>query len=112
MIKLLGMEANMIYVIATIDLKPGCREDFLNIFRRNIPNVKTEKGCVLYQPTVDTDSGIPIQGELRENVVTIVEGWESLDHLQIHLKAPHMAAYREEAKEFVNQVSLQVLQAV
>jgi quinol monooxygenase YgiN len=29
--------------------------------------------------------------------------------LQAHLKTPHMAAYREEVKDLVDQVSLQVL---
>jgi quinol monooxygenase YgiN len=46
---------------------------------------------------------------MREDVVTIVEAWEDLDALQAHLKTPHMAAYREEVKDLVNQVSLQVL---
>ncbi len=100
----------MVYVIATIDLKAGCKEAYLNIFRRNIPNVKAEKGCLSYEPTVDVDSGLPIQGELRENTVMIVEAWESLDALHRHLKTPHMAAYREEVKDLVNQVSLKVLQ--
>lgn len=99
----------MIYVIATIELKSGCRDAFLDIFRRNIPNVKAEKGCISYEPTVDVDSGLPVQIGLRDEVVTIVEAWEDLDALQAHLKTPHMAAYREEVKELVNQVSLQVL---
>lgn len=99
----------MIYVIAAIDLKDGCKEAFLDIFHRNIPNVKAEKGCISYEPTVDADSGLPVQIGLRENVVTILEAWENLDALQEHLKTPHMAAYREEVKDLVNQVSLQVL---
>lgn len=99
----------MIYVIATIDLKEGCKEAFLDIFHRNIPNVKAEKGCISYEPTVDVDSGLPTQIGLRDDVVTIVEAWEDLDALQAHLKTPHMAAYREEVKDLVNQVSLQVL---
>ena len=99
----------MIYVIATIDLKDGCKEAFLDIFHRNIPNVKAEKGCITYEPTVDVDSGLPIQIGMREDVVTIVEAWENLDALQAHLKMPHMEAYREEVKDLVNQVSLQVL---
>ena len=100
----------MIYVIATIDLKEGCKGAFLDIFHRNIPNVKAEKGCIIYEPTVDLDSGLPIQIGMREEVVTIVEAWENLDALQAHLNMPHMAAYREEVKDLVNQVSLQVLQ--
>ena len=99
----------MIHVIATIDLKEGCKGAFLDIFHSNIPNVKAEEGCISYEPTVDVDSSLPIQIGMREDVVTIVEAWEDLDALQAHLKTPHMAAYREEVKDLVNQVSLQVL---
>ena len=99
----------MIYVIATVELNLGCKEDFLKIFHSNVPKVRAEKGCVTYQPTVDVDSGIPIQQELRSDAVTIVEAWESLDDLHQHLKAPHMAAYREDVKDLVKQVTLQVL---
>jgi quinol monooxygenase YgiN len=102
----------MIYVIATIELKEGCKDDFLGILGRNVPNVKAEKGCVNYEPTVDADSGIPIQEAIRPDVVTIMEAWESLDDLHQHIKAPHMATYRKEVKDLVKEVSLQVLKAV
>ncbi|NLK82560.1 MAG: antibiotic biosynthesis monooxygenase, partial [Lentisphaerae bacterium] len=32
----------MIHVIATVNLKPGCREKFLEIFNANVPNVLHE----------------------------------------------------------------------
>lgn len=99
----------MIYVIATMDLKEGCREAYLEIFRKNIPNVKAEKGCLSYEPTVDTDSGLSVQIEMRDNGVTIVESWESVEALHAHFKAPHMLTYREAVKDLVNRVSIQVL---
>ena len=99
----------MIHVIARIELNEDCRKAFLEICSRNVPNVKAEEGCLAYEPTVDVDSGLPIQEELRDNVVTIIESWESLDHLHRHLKMPHMTAYREEVKDLVKGVSLQVL---
>ena len=99
----------MIHVIATIELKPECRQAFLEIFNRNIPNVKAETGCLAYEPTVDVQSDIPAQGDVRDNVVTIIEAWENLDCLHKHLQAPHMATYREAVKDLVNQVNLQIL---
>lgn len=102
----------MIYVIAKIELNRGCKDDFLKIFKDNVPNVRAEKGCITYAPTVDVDSGIPVQDELRPDVVTIVEAWDDLDALHQHLKAPHMAAYREKAKDLVKQLTIQVLQPV
>ena len=101
----------MIYVIATVELNQNCREKFLEAFHRNIPKVKAEKGCAMYQPTIDVASGIPIQPPVRPDVVTIVEGWESLDALKAHAVAPHMKTYREETKGLVKGLTLQVLQS-
>ena len=100
----------MIYVIAGIELHDGRRDEFLEIFKGNVPKVRAEEGCIKYEPTVDVDSGIPIQGALRENVVTIVEAWESVDALQAHLKAPHMLTYRERVKDLVKEIKIQVLE--
>ncbi len=100
----------MIFVIATIEVKPGKREAFLAEFHKNMPNVKAEKGCVEYGPTVDVKTDIKAQVPLRDNVVTVVEKWESLQALQAHLTAPHMATYRERVKDYVAGVTLQVLE--
>ena len=99
----------MIHVIATIELNPGCRVRYLEVLKRNVPTVLAEKGCLRYEPTVEIDSGLPAQRGARADVVTLLESWSGLDTLQAHLKTPHMAAYREEAKAFVKQVRLNVL---
>ena len=100
----------MIHVIATIELKPRCRERFLEIFHRNVPLVRAEKGCLNYEPTQDIETGLAAQGPIRDNVVTVVEAWEGIEALQAHLGAPHMTAYREQVKDLVQGVTLQVLQ--
>ncbi|HYL82571.1 MAG TPA: putative quinol monooxygenase [Candidatus Acidoferrum sp.] len=100
----------MIYVIATVEVKPGKREAFLAEFHRNMPNVRAEKGCIEYGPSVDLKTDIKAQIPLRENTATVVEKWESLQALQTHLLAPHMATYRERVKDIVISVSLQVLE--
>ena len=46
----------MIYVIAGIELNEGCRDEFLEIFKGNVPKVRAENGCIKYEPTVDVDS--------------------------------------------------------
>jgi len=102
----------MIHVIATIEVAEGRREAFLQHFRQLIPQVLEEEGCIEYGPTIDLETNIGAQIESRENVVTIVEKWESLDHLQQHLAAPHMSAYREKVKNIVVGASLQVLRPV
>ena len=99
----------MIHVIATIELRPNSREDYLKVLRDNVPKVKAEAGCLGYEPAVDIDSGLPAQGAVRENVVTIVEAWESLDNLAAHLKAPHMSTYRDAVTDYVENVSVQIM---
>ena len=100
----------MIHVIATIDLSPGRREDFLTAFHQLMPAVHAEKGCIEYGPTVDVASGLSLQPPVRENVVVVCEKWESLAALQAHLTAPHMTAWRSEMKDIVRGVSLLILQ--
>ena len=102
----------MIHVIATLELKPNSRDNYLQVLRSNVPNVKAEAGCLAYEPAVDIDSGLPVQVSVRENVVTIVEAWESLEHLVAHLQTPHMLAYRDAVADYVENVSVQVMSPV
>ena len=98
-------------VVASVQVKPGQVEAFLEIFRANVPNVLAEDGCLEYAPAVDVDSGMAAQ-ELAPEIVTILERWASLDALKAHAVAPHMLAYREQVKELVEGDSLKVLRKV
>lgn len=100
----------MIHVIARIEAQPGKRAELLEAFHQLVPKVHAEEGCIEYGPAIDADSGIPVQSMLGEDVFTVVEKWESLDHLKAHLAAPHMAEYREEVKDLVCGVTLNVLE--
>jgi quinol monooxygenase YgiN len=100
----------MIHVIATAELVAGGRDAFLREFHANIPNVRAETGCLEYGPAVDVSTGIAAQIALRQDVVTIIEKWESVEALRDHLATAHMAAYRERVKEIVKGVSIQVLE--
>lgn len=99
----------MVHVIASIRLKSGKRSEFLEIFKAYLPQVREEKGCIEYLPAIDVESGLPPQ-VLDENMVTIIEKWESLEALRNHLNAPHMVAYKEKVKDLVEEVVLKVLQ--
>jgi quinol monooxygenase YgiN len=99
----------MINVLASIQLKPGKRAEFLPICKANIPNVRAEKGCIEYAAAVDLDAGLDPQ-VLDEDMVTVIEKWESLDALNDHLGAPHMLSYRDQVKDLVDKVTLKVLQ--
>ena len=99
----------MIQVIATIELKPGFFDEFIPLLKANVPKVKAEDGCLAYDPFVDFDSGLPVQGQIRENAVTLVEAWTSVEALMAHLKTAHMAEYRDAVKDMVVSVGIQVL---
>jgi len=98
----------MINVIASIHIKESKLEEFIDIFKSNIPSVLKEKGCIEYVPTVDVPTGLPPQ-ELNSNVITIIEKWDSLEDLKVHLSAPHMLEYREQTKDLVEKMSVKVL---
>ncbi|MDY3561412.1 antibiotic biosynthesis monooxygenase [Gemmata sp. JC673] len=98
----------MIHVIATITLNPGVRKPFLDVFRWVTPLVRAEAGCIEYQATVDVPTTMKVQDGPHDNVVTVVEKWESVDALYAHTDAPHMVEYREKVKDYVSGVKLVV----
>ena len=87
------------------------QQNFLGIFKANVPAVLKEKGCTQYFPAIDLPADLPPQ-QLDNNVVTVIETWESVEDLKAHLSAPHMLEYRENTKDLVEGVSVKVLKAV
>jgi len=104
----LGLRKEVINVIASITVKELKRDAFIGIFKGNIPNVLQEEGCMEYSATVDLPTDIPIQ-ETNKNVLTVIEKWESLSHLEAHFTAPHMLEYKSKVEDMVEEVSLKVL---
>jgi quinol monooxygenase YgiN len=100
----------MIVVLATIELNPGTREAFLAEFRKNLPAVRAEQGCIEYFPAIDIGTNVQMQAATRDNIVTVIEKWESIAALEAHLIAPHMIAYRQAVKDYVKGASLQILE--
>ena len=102
----------MIHVIATVTCTAGKRDAFLAEFRKVVPLVLQERGCMAYAPTVDSPQALPVPTAGRPDVVVIVEQWQDYATLQAHLVAPHMKAYRERITGLVANVALQVLETV
>jgi len=98
----------MVYVVATVSLKPGVMPQYLELFAANRKLVLAEDGCIDYTPTCDLPTGLAAQGEIRADTVVICEKWESLEALRAHLAAPHMAVWRENVKSLVISTKLQV----
>ncbi len=100
----------MIYVIATIELAEGKRNEYLKVVEKLVPKVKAEKGNLEYGPAIDFPTGIKVQDPIRQNVVTMMEKWVDFPALQEHMKAPHMLEYRQAVKDMIVGMKLQVLQ--
>jgi quinol monooxygenase YgiN len=99
----------MICVVATIEVVEGRREAFLAEFRKVVPKVLAEAGCLEYAPMVDVPTGIGLQSPARPEVVTVIEKWEGIEALEAHLIAPHMIEYRKAVKGLVKGASLRIL---
>ena len=102
----------MIHVIATIELHPGTRSKFLEVFRWLTPLVRGEEGCIEYVGTIDVPTTLSVQVPIRADAVTVVEKWASVDALHAHTTAPHMNDYRVKVKEYVKSVSLVVTEPI
>ena len=83
---------SVVHVVALITTKPGQREVLLDMFRGNVPNVLAEDGCIEYQATIDAEGLGAIQTKFGDDTFVVVEKWASLDALNAHAAAPHMAA--------------------
>jgi quinol monooxygenase YgiN len=101
--------AAMIYVHATIEVKPGRRAEFLAEFRKIIPLVRAEQGCLEYGPAVDHGTDITAQADLRDDIVEVVEKWESVEALNEHLNAPHMVMYRPKVRDLLVGTTLRIM---
>ncbi len=100
----------MIHVIATLRIDPNRREEFLKAFADLTPAVLAEEGCIEYGAAVDVPTPIPVQQMVGDEVVMVVEKWESVAHLEAHLVAPHMDDYREKVADILKEVTLLALQ--
>ena len=100
----------MIIVVATIETAPGRRADVLERLMSAVPLVHDETGCIDYTPAIDLESGVDGQDNVRENVITIVEKWESVEAFEKHLIAPHTNEFRTDVKDLLSSVALQIVE--
>lgn len=99
----------MIYVVAVITTRPGRREEVLGHFHAIVRDVRAEKGCIEYVPVVDAETDIPVQTRYGPDTFVVVEKWESVETLEAHGVAPHMAAYAAKTKELVADRAIYIL---
>lgn len=81
----------MIYVIATIQMKPDGREAFIAGHKKCIAETRKEKGCDSYEGHISIHD---------PNLYVVVERWETREAIDAHGKAPHMQEWREVAAKY------------
>jgi quinol monooxygenase YgiN len=102
----------MIRVIATIEVQPGRRQEFLSAFLSLVPLVLLEPGCLEYSPGIELSSPLPVAVTPRENVVIVAELWRDEASLQAHLDAPHVREFLQRHGHLLRGMSLQVIRPV
>jgi quinol monooxygenase YgiN len=79
----------VLHVVVTMMVKEGRMEEFQGLCRELRPKVLAEPGCLAYDYTRDLAGPFGGRG-LEPNRVTLLERWESLEALKVHLTAKHL----------------------
>lgn len=87
----------------TYTAKPGCREQFVRkiVTAGILTEIRNEAGCLGYDYYFSTQD---------ENVVLLIERWESEAHVRVHLTQPHMAQLRKIKEEYIETTRLMKVQ--
>ena len=90
----------MVYVIATLIVKPEKRADFLENARTMIAATRKEQGCERY----DLTSSIT-----EPNEFVFVEKWSTREALGAHFETAHMATWRKLCAEYLESRALEII---
>ena len=99
----------MFHVVAVLTARPGKREEVLEHFRANVPNVLAEKGCIEYGAAIDADPALPVQKKWGPDTLLVIEKWESMEALAAHGAAPHMTAFGAKVKDLLAGRAVHIL---
>lgn len=90
----------MIYVIATMTLKPGTRDKVVAAAKPCIEATRKETGCIFYDLNVS---------QTDPNLLTFVERWQSREHLAAHAKTDHIKTWRAASGEHVASRVIEII---
>jgi quinol monooxygenase YgiN len=102
----------MIHVVAILTAAAGKRDLVLAAFKKNIPAVLAEPGCIQYFPVVDLEGAPESLARLGPDAFMVIEQWESPAALQAHGGSPHMAAFGEAVKDLMQSSAVYALSNV
>lgn len=90
----------MIYVIATLSIKPDSLAAVREAAMPCIEATRDEPGCDFYDMAASSSNS---------RRVVFVERWKSRDDLERHLSAPHMKAWRDASAPFVTGRTIEII---
>lgn len=79
--------------------KPGGREGYVRdiVSEGILTAIRAEEGCLRYDYYFSAQ---------EENVVLLIEQWETEAHQRIHMQQPHMARLRELKAQYIAETSM------
>ena len=92
---------DFILVLAKVEPKEGCQDSIIEVSKELIDESLLEEGNIDYQLLESLDS----------DNLTFVEKWKSLEDLQKHMRSPHFLNFSEESEEFIENMTVQVINA-
>ncbi|MFK7997494.1 MAG: putative quinol monooxygenase [Granulosicoccus sp.] len=99
----------MIHVVAIITTLPGKRSDVLDAFKKLVPEVHAEQGCIEYVPVTDADNASAMQTPLGPDTYMVIEKWASMDALNAHAAASHMTEYGKKVGHLIAGRTIHIL---
>lgn len=77
------MSGNSLYVVAIVETSTDKAEELKSVCLELIEPTRKEKGCISYNLYQDTTN---------PGKFTFIENWQSKEHLDVHMKTPHLMA--------------------
>ena len=90
----------MIYVIATVRIRPDALEIYATLAQPVIAAARQEPGCIRYE----------LGASLTDpQTLIFVSQWQTREQLTGHLGAPHMIAFREATKPYMADIGIEIV---
>ena len=89
----------MYTIYVKFDCYPEKREAFVETVKNEgiLASILAEDGCISYEY---------YYSESDENLLLLVEAWESKRHQQVHIEQPHMARLREIKSDYIKTTTI------
>ncbi len=91
----------MIFLIATLTIKPGSLDAIRKAVQPCIEATRKEEGCISYSLH---------QNMSDENELVFVERWETRAALEAHFTQPHLIAWREAGEQYFLNRKIEIIE--